>query len=53
LRHGHARVDAMMAWGDLARRLEPAGSRPTSTLIGLTRLTFPGTMVEIEATALD
>jgi enamine deaminase RidA (YjgF/YER057c/UK114 family) len=47
-------VDAMMlAWGDLAKRFEAAGGRPTSTLVGVTRLAFPEMMVEIEATALD
>ncbi len=47
-------VDAMMgAWGDLAKRFAAAGVRPTSTLVGVTRLAFPEMMVEIEATAVD
>ena len=47
-------VDAMMGtWGDLAQRFGAAGVRPTSTLVGVTRLAFPEMMVEIEATAVD
>jgi enamine deaminase RidA (YjgF/YER057c/UK114 family) len=47
-------VDAMMgAWGELAKRFTAAGVRPTSTLVGVTRLAFPEMMVEIEATAVD
>jgi enamine deaminase RidA (YjgF/YER057c/UK114 family) len=47
-------VDAMMgAWGDLVKRFGAAGVRPTSTLVGVTRLAFPEMMVEIEATAVD
>lgn len=47
-------VDAMMgSWGDLATRFATAGVRPTSTLVGVTRLAFPELMVEIEATAVD
>jgi enamine deaminase RidA (YjgF/YER057c/UK114 family) len=47
-------VDAMMGtWGDLAKRFAAAGVRPTSTLVGVTRLAFPEMMVEIEATAVD
>lgn len=47
-------VDAMMgAWGELAKRFAAAGVRPTSTLVGVTRLAFPDMMVEIEATAID
>jgi enamine deaminase RidA (YjgF/YER057c/UK114 family) len=47
-------VDAMMStWGDLAKRFAEAGVRPTSTLVGVTRLAFPEMMVEIEATAVD
>jgi enamine deaminase RidA (YjgF/YER057c/UK114 family) len=47
-------VDAMMgAWGELAARFAAAGVRPTSTLVGVTRLAFPEMMVEIEATAID
>jgi enamine deaminase RidA (YjgF/YER057c/UK114 family) len=47
-------VDEMMgAWGDLAKRFTAAGVRPSSTLVGVTRLAFPEMMVEIEATAVD
>ena len=47
-------VDAMMgAWNGLAERFAAAGVRPTSTLVGVTRLAFPEMMVEIEATAVD
>jgi enamine deaminase RidA (YjgF/YER057c/UK114 family) len=47
-------VDAMMgAWPALAERFGAAGIRPTSTLVGVTRLAFPELMVEIEATAVD
>jgi enamine deaminase RidA (YjgF/YER057c/UK114 family) len=47
-------VDAMMGtWGDLAERFAAFGVRPTSTLVGVTRLAFPEMMVEIEATAVD
>lgn len=47
-------VDAMMgSWEDLAKRFSAAGVRPTSTLVGVTRLAFPEMMVEIEATAVD
>ncbi len=33
-------------------RIEEAGCRPASTLLGVTRLAFPELMVEIEATAV-
>ena len=47
-------VDAMMgAWEGMAKRFGAAGIRPTSTLLGVTRLAFPEMMVEIEATAVD
>ena len=47
-------VDAMLgSWEDLAKRFAPAGGRPTSTLVGVTRLASPEMMVEIEATAVD
>ncbi|MGK5115570.1 MULTISPECIES: RidA family protein [unclassified Geodermatophilus] len=46
-------VDAMMGcWGTLAERLDAAGVRPTSTLVGVTRLAFAELMVEIEVTAV-
>ncbi|MGY1640387.1 RidA family protein [Geodermatophilus sp. SYSU D00703] len=47
-------VDGMMgAWPAIAERFAAAGTRPTSTLVGVTRLAFPELMVEIEATAVD
>ncbi len=47
-------VDGMMScWPALAERLGAAGMRPTSTLVGVTRLAFPELMVEIEVTAVD
>ena len=47
-------VDGMMgAWPALAERFAAAGIRPTSTLVGVTRLAFPELMVELEATAAD
>jgi enamine deaminase RidA (YjgF/YER057c/UK114 family) len=46
-------VDAMMgACQGLSERFTTAGVRPTSTLVGVTRLAFPDLMVEIEATAV-
>lgn len=45
-------VDALLAaWHILAERLGAAGCRPTSTLLGVTRLAFPDLLLEIEATA--
>lgn len=35
-----------------AERLRNAGCRPSSTLVGVTRLAFPDMLVEIEATAV-
>jgi len=44
-------VDAFLAAGDVVgSRL--AGSRPPGTLLGITKLAFPGLMIEIEATAV-
>lgn len=40
------------AFDALANRLAEAGCHPASTLLGITRLTFPELMVEIEATAV-
>lgn len=34
-------------------RLAAAGCRPASTLLGVTRLAFPGQMLEIEVTAVE
>ena len=47
-------VDAMMGCYDiLAERFAAAGVRPTSTLVGVTRLAFPELLVELEATAVE
>jgi enamine deaminase RidA (YjgF/YER057c/UK114 family) len=40
------------AHGVLLERLNAAGIRPASTLLGVTRLAFPDLLVEIEATAV-
>ena len=46
-------VDAFIAAGEtLGSVLAPAGCRPTSTLLGVSRLAFPDLLVEIEATAV-
>jgi enamine deaminase RidA (YjgF/YER057c/UK114 family) len=46
-------VDAMFGvWHVLTERLEKAGCRPASSLLGVARLAFPEMLVEIEATAL-
>lgn len=46
-------VDAFIASAEtLAGRLAPAGRRPASTLLGVTRLAIPELLVEIEATAM-
>jgi enamine deaminase RidA (YjgF/YER057c/UK114 family) len=46
-------VDAFFGAADaLGERLGAAGVRPAGTLLGITRLAFPGLMVEIEATAM-
>lgn len=37
----------------VGERLGPAGVRPPSTLLGISRLAFDGLMVELEATARD
>lgn len=45
-------VDRFMAeCADGMRRLAEAGCRPSSTLLGVTRLAFPELLIEIEATA--
>jgi enamine deaminase RidA (YjgF/YER057c/UK114 family) len=45
-------VDAFIEAGHAhAGRLEQAGCRPASTLLGVARLAFPSLLVEIEATA--
>ncbi len=46
-------VDALLEnAGILAERTGAAGVMPPSTLLGVTRLAFPGLMVELEATAV-
>lgn len=46
-------LDAFFAaYGPMAQRLAEAGCKPASTLLGVTRLAFPGLMLEIEATAV-
>jgi enamine deaminase RidA (YjgF/YER057c/UK114 family) len=46
-------VDGFLAAQDvLVARLREAGSRPTATLLGASRLAFPQLLVEIEATAV-
>ena len=39
-------------YGVLAARLGAAGARPTTTMLGVTRLALPGLVVELEATAV-
>ncbi len=47
-------VDKFMEAADVAgERLGPAGCRPASTLLGVSRLAFPELMIEIEATAVE
>ena len=43
-------VDAVFGVMEVAARME--GNRPSSTLLGVTRLAFPEMLVEIEATAM-
>ena len=46
-------VDLLLQnWDALTSRLDAAGCRPASTLLGVTRLAFPGWLIEIEATAV-
>lgn len=46
-------VDAFMAAGEvLGGRLAAGNCRPASTLLGVSRLAFPESLVEIEATAM-
>lgn len=39
-------------WDVITSRLEAAGCRPASTLLGVSRLAFPEWLIEIEATAV-
>jgi enamine deaminase RidA (YjgF/YER057c/UK114 family) len=46
-------VDAFLAAGDVVGgRLAATASQPSGTLLGVTKLAFPGLMIEIEATAV-
>jgi enamine deaminase RidA (YjgF/YER057c/UK114 family) len=46
-------VDGFIAAaGTFGPRLAQAGCRPASTLLGVTRLAFPGQLIELEATAV-
>jgi enamine deaminase RidA (YjgF/YER057c/UK114 family) len=46
-------VDGLLGvWNIITERLATAGSRPSSTLLGVARLAFPDMLVELEATAL-
>ena len=46
-------VDAFLAAGDVVGgRLAAVASQPSGTLLGVTKLAFPGLMIEIEATAV-
>ena len=39
------------SFGALTARIGASGPRPSSTLVGVTRLAYPELMVELEATA--
>jgi enamine deaminase RidA (YjgF/YER057c/UK114 family) len=46
-------VDALFPhYGVLAARLATAGVKPTTTMLGVSRLAIPGQLVELEATAV-
>lgn len=46
-------VDRLLQdYGVLAARLGAAGARPTTTMLGVTRLAVPGQLVELEGTAV-
>lgn len=46
-------VDALMeVHDDIVNRFDEAGGRHAGTLLGVTRLAFPGMLVELEATAV-
>jgi enamine deaminase RidA (YjgF/YER057c/UK114 family) len=46
-------VDLLLQhYGVLAARLDGAGCKPASTLLGVARLAFPDFLIEIEATAV-
>ena len=46
-------VDLLLQhWDAITSRLDAAGCRPASTLLGIMRLAFPEWLIEIEATAV-
>jgi 2-iminobutanoate/2-iminopropanoate deaminase len=46
-------VDGFLGASDIVgRRLSAAGCQPSGTLLGISKLAFPGLMIEIEATAV-
>jgi enamine deaminase RidA (YjgF/YER057c/UK114 family) len=46
-------VDQLFAnWDVVVSRLDQAGCRPSSTMLGVSRLAFPELLIEIEATAV-
>jgi 2-iminobutanoate/2-iminopropanoate deaminase len=46
-------VDQLFAnWDAVVSRLAQAGCRPSSTLLGVSRLAFPELLIEMEATAV-
>ena len=46
-------VDAFLSASDVVgAHLAPAACQPSGTLLGVTKLAFPGLMIEIEATAV-
>ena len=46
-------VEAFLSASDVvASRLTEAASQPSGTLLGVSKLAFPGLMIEIEATAV-
>ena len=46
-------IDQLLGnWDAIVSRLTQAGCRPSSTLLGVSRLAFPELLIEIEATAV-
>ncbi len=54
LNHYTTNVDRLIAegWEAVKERLQEAGCRPASTLLGVTRLAYPDLLIEMEATAV-
>ena len=51
---GFRLVDQLFAnWDAVTNRLTQAGCRPSSTLLGVSRLAFPELLIEIEAAAVQ